>query len=91
MPILPIDSGRYGSNEIRRIFEEENRLRYQLDFEAEVALSQGKLNLIPLNASKEISKIARSNKITLSMIQLRLCKLLVNIAHPQQNLGYIMD
>ncbi len=59
MPILPIDSGRYGSNEIRKIFDEENRLRYQLDFEAEVALSQGKLNLIPLNASKEISRVAR--------------------------------
>jgi adenylosuccinate lyase len=69
MPILPIDSGRYGSNEIRKIFEEENRLRYQLDFEAEVALSQGKLNLIPLNASKEISRVARSNKITMKRIK----------------------
>ena len=69
MTILPIDSGRYGSNEIRKIFDEENRLRYQLDFEAEVALSQGKLNLIPLNASKEISRIARSNKITMKRIK----------------------
>ena len=69
MPILPIDSGRYGSNEIRKIFDEENRLSYQLDFEAEVALSQGKLNLIPLNASKEISRVARSNKITMKRIK----------------------
>jgi adenylosuccinate lyase len=69
MPILPIDSGRYGSNEIRKIFQEENRLRYQLDFEAEVALSQGKLNVIPLNASKEISRIVRSNKITIKKIK----------------------
>src|ERR1044072_2362331 len=69
MPILPIDSGRYGSIEIRKIFDEENRLRYQLDFEAEVALSQGKLNLIPLNASKEISRVARSNKITMKRIK----------------------
>jgi adenylosuccinate lyase len=69
MPILPIDSGRYGSNEIRKIFDEENRLKYQLDFEAEVALSQGKLNLIPLNASKEISRVARSNKITMKRIK----------------------
>ncbi len=69
MTILPIDSGRYGSNEIRKIFEEDNRLRYELDFEAEVALCQGKLNLIPLNASKEISKVARSNKITLKKIK----------------------
>jgi adenylosuccinate lyase len=69
MPILPIDSGRYGSNEIRKIFEEENRLRYQLNFEAEVALSQGKLNVIPLDASKEISRIVRSNKITMKKIK----------------------
>src|SRR6476660_5401442 len=69
MPILPIDSGRYGSTEIRKIFDEETRLVYQLDFEAEVALSQGKFNLIPLNASKEISKIARSNKITMKRIK----------------------
>jgi adenylosuccinate lyase len=69
MPILPIDSGRYGSNEIRKIFDEETRLLYQLDFEAEVALSQGKFNLIPLDASKEISRIARSNKITMKRIK----------------------
>jgi len=69
MTILPIDSGRYGSNEIRKIFDEENRLKYQLDFEAEVALSQGKFNLIPLNASKEISRVARSNKITMKRIK----------------------
>ncbi len=69
MPILPIDSGRYGSNEIRKIFEEENRLRYQLNFEAQVALSQGKLRMIPLNASREIARIARSNKITTKKIK----------------------
>ena len=69
MPILPIDSGRYGSIEIRRIFEEENRLRYQLDFEAQVALSQGKFNLIPLDASREIARITRSNKITMKKIK----------------------
>lgn len=69
MPILPIDSGRYGSNEIRNIFEEERRLRYQLDFEAQVASSQGKLNIIPKNASREISLVARSNKITINKIK----------------------
>lgn len=69
MPILPIDSGRYGSNEIRKIFEEENRLRYQLDFEAQVALAQGKLKIIPVKASREISRVARSKKITTKKIK----------------------
>ena len=69
MPILPIDSGRYGSTEIRKIFDEETRLAYQLEFEAQVALSQGKFNLIPFTASKEISRIAKSNKITMRRIK----------------------
>ena len=43
MPILPIDSGRYGSKEIREIFEDERRLQYQLDFEATVAQVQARL------------------------------------------------
>ena len=37
MPILPIDSGRYGTKEMKAIFEEETKLRYELTFEAEVA------------------------------------------------------
>jgi len=69
MPILPIDSGRYGSSEIRKIFQEEDRLRYQLEFEAHVALSQGKLKIIPVKASREIARVARSNKITTKKIK----------------------
>src|SRR3990170_6503106 len=34
LPILPIDTGRYGTNEIRRIFEEEMRVQKMLDVEA---------------------------------------------------------
>ena len=40
MSILPIDSGRYGSREIKQIFEEKKRLQYQLKFEAAVAGAQ---------------------------------------------------
>ena len=29
MPILPIDSGRYGTKEMKAIFEEENKLYYE--------------------------------------------------------------
>ena len=68
MPILPIDSGRYGSNEIREIFEDERRLRYQLDFEATVAQAQAQLGLIPAEAANEISKQARSGKVTLARV-----------------------
>ena len=33
MAILPIDSGRYGSKEIKMIFEEDKKLEYALQFE----------------------------------------------------------
>jgi adenylosuccinate lyase len=51
MPILPIDSGRYGSKEMRAIFEDEKRLQYQLDFEAAVAQAQARIGMIPAEAA----------------------------------------
>jgi adenylosuccinate lyase len=68
MPILPIDSGRYGSKEMREIFEDEKRLQYQLDFEAAVAQAQAQMNVIPADAAKEIAKGARSGKVTLTRV-----------------------
>jgi adenylosuccinate lyase len=64
MPILPIDSGRYGSKEMRDIFEEERRLQYQLDFEATVAQAQAQLDMIPADAADEITKGARPGRVT---------------------------
>ena len=69
MPILPIDTGRYGSPEVRHIFEEENRLKCQLDFEAAVAAAQGETKIIPAIASKEIVTATRSGKIKLKRIK----------------------
>jgi adenylosuccinate lyase len=69
MPILPIDSGRYGSREIKQIFEEEKRLQYQLDFEAAVATAQAQIKMIPADASKEIVKATKSGRIKLQRIR----------------------
>lgn len=69
MPILPIDSGRYGSDEIKKIFEEQNRLDYQLEFEACVAESQSVIGIIPAGAAKEIAQKARSGKITVQRVK----------------------
>jgi adenylosuccinate lyase len=69
MPILPIDAGRYGSKEIRSIFDEEQTLRYQLEFEAIVAEVQAELGLIPKEASEEIRSIVNSNKITVDKVK----------------------
>lgn len=69
MPILPIDAGRYGSNEMKMIFEEEKSLEYQLEFEAVVAEVQAELGLIPIDASKEISEIVKSKRIKINRIK----------------------
>jgi adenylosuccinate lyase len=68
MPILPIDSGRYGSKEMRAIFEDKKRLQYQLDFEAAVAQAQARIGMIPAEAAREIEKAASSAKITLARV-----------------------
>lgn len=68
MPILPIDSGRYGSKEMRAIFEYEKRLQYQLDFEAAVAQAQARIGIIPAETAREIEKAASSGKVTLARV-----------------------
>jgi adenylosuccinate lyase len=68
MPILPIDSGRYGSKEMRAIFEDEKRLQYQLDFEAAVAQAQARIGIIPAETAREIEKAASSGKVTLARV-----------------------
>jgi adenylosuccinate lyase len=69
MPILPIDSGRYGSEEIKKIFEEEQHLRYQLDFEAAVASAQARIKMIPQDAADDIIKKAKSGKVTIGKVK----------------------
>jgi adenylosuccinate lyase len=69
MVILPIDSGRYGSKEIKKIFEEQKRLDFILEFEAAAALAQSSIGIIPPYASEEINIHAKSGKITLSRIK----------------------
>src|SRR5437867_2106170 len=68
MPILPIDTGCYGSRQIKRVFEERNRLRYQLEFEAAVASTQAEINMIRAGVTREIVKMSKSEKITLERV-----------------------
>lgn len=69
MPILPLDTGRYGSKEMREIFDDNRKLYYQLRFEAEVAIAQVELGVIPGSASKEIVDVTNSNRIRLKRIR----------------------
>ncbi len=56
MPILPIDTGRYGTPEMLKIFDEETRTQKLLDVEAALALAHAEVGNIPqLDAEKIVS------------------------------------
>ncbi len=69
LSILPIDTGRYGTKEMLDIFKEQKKIDYQLDIEAAAALSQSEIGLIPISIARDISKIAKSGKITAKRIK----------------------
>jgi len=58
LPILPIDTGRYGTREMRRIFDEENRLQRILDVEAALAWAHREVGNIPRKDAEKIMKMA---------------------------------
>ncbi len=66
MPILPIDTGRYGSTEMRHVFDEENKLQKWLDVEAAIAQAQASVGDIPKGAAEEIARNANTKLVTLA-------------------------
>src|SRR6267143_766354 len=66
MSILPIDSGRYGSPEMRHVFDEENRLQKWLDVEAAVARAQASVGDISATAAEEIARNANLKTVTVA-------------------------
>ena len=69
MAICPIDSGRYGSEEMRRIFNEENRLQSWLRVEAALAKANAKVGNIPAEAATEIEKKASVELVRLERVK----------------------
>src|SRR5216117_2723410 len=66
LPILPIDTGRYGSPEMRRIFDEESKLQKWLDVEAAVAEAEASVGDIPKEAADDIAENANTKTVTLA-------------------------
>ncbi len=60
MPVHPIDY-RYGSEDMRRIWDEENKLQRLLDVEAALARAHAKLGNIPEESARVISERANTN------------------------------
>jgi adenylosuccinate lyase len=71
MPVCPIDTGRYGSPEMRRIFEEENRLQMMLNVEAALAEASAEAGEIPLEAALTIRSRASSKIVTVEKVKER--------------------
>jgi len=69
LPILPIDTGRYGSPEMRAIFEEEARLQRFLDVEAALARAQAELGVIPMEAAEVIASKANTKYVKLQAVK----------------------
>ncbi|MBO3808562.1 MAG: adenylosuccinate lyase, partial [Candidatus Brockarchaeota archaeon] len=71
MPVCPIDTGRYGSPEMRRIFEEENRLQTMLNVEAALAEALAEVGEIPVEAASTIRSKASSKIVTVEKVKER--------------------
>ena len=69
LAILPIDSGRYGTKEMIKIFSEQKKIDYQLEIEGAAAISQSEIGIIPKTVGEKILKVALSGKITAKRIK----------------------
>jgi adenylosuccinate lyase len=69
LPILPIDTHRYGTAEMRRIFEEEARVQRMLDVEAALAWAHAEVGDIPRKDAEKIEAAASLKYVKLSRIK----------------------
>ncbi len=69
MPILPIDTGRYGTAEMKKVFEEETRLQRMLDVEAALAWAHGEVGNIPKKDAERIIAMASLKHVKLDRVK----------------------
>ncbi len=69
MPILPIDTGRYGTAEMREVFEEEARLQRLLDVEAALALAHAEVGNIPREDAEKIVTMASTKHVKIERVK----------------------
>jgi adenylosuccinate lyase len=65
----PIETGRYGTPEMRRIFEEEARVQRMLDVEAALAWAHAEVGDIPKKDSEKIMAMASTKHVKLNRIK----------------------
>ena len=69
MPVLPIDTGRYGTVEMRRVFYEETRVQKMLDVEAALALAHSRVGTISRKDAERIAARASLQYVKLDRIK----------------------
>lgn len=69
MPILPIDTGRHGTPEMRGIFEEEKRVQKMLDVEAALAWAHAEVGDIPRNDAERIEAKASLKYVKIARVK----------------------
>jgi adenylosuccinate lyase len=69
LPITPIDTGRYGTPEMLKIFEEETRVQKLLDVEAALALAHSEVGNIPRIDGEKIAAMASTKYVKVERVK----------------------
>jgi len=69
LPILPIDTGRYGTPEMRKIFDEEMKIQRMLDVEAALAWAHAEVGEIPKRDAEKIMEMASTKYVKLARVK----------------------
>jgi len=69
LPILPIDTGRYGTAEMLKIFQEENRIQKLLQVEAALALAHAEVGNIPKKDAEKIATMASTKYVKVDRVK----------------------
>ena len=69
MPILPIDTGRYGTPEMLEVFQEESRIQKMLDVEAALAWAHCEVGNITKKDAERIGRMASLRYVKLARVK----------------------
>jgi adenylosuccinate lyase len=69
LPILPIDTGRYGTPEMLSIFQEENRVQKLLNVEAALAWAHAEVGNIPRKDAEVIAEKASTKYVKVERVK----------------------
>jgi adenylosuccinate lyase len=69
LPILPIDTGRYGTPDMLKIFDEETRVQKLLDVEAALALAHAEVGNISRKDAEKIAEMASTKYVKVERVK----------------------